>query len=48
MLFRVHLAWAGSELASLVVIDTYSIGSCKSNNHAAMHKHDSPLLLIMQ
>jgi hypothetical protein len=33
MLYRVHLAWAGFELATLVVIGTDCIGSCKSNYH---------------
>jgi hypothetical protein len=32
MLYRVHLAWAGFELTS-VVIGTDYIGSCKSNYH---------------
>jgi hypothetical protein len=31
MLYRVHLAWAGFKLATLVVISTDCIGSCKSN-----------------
>jgi hypothetical protein len=35
-LYRVHLAWAGSELTPLVVIGTYCIGSCKSNYHTIM------------
>ena len=30
MLYQVHLAWAGLELTTLVVIGTDSIGSCKS------------------
>ena len=30
-LFRVHLAWAGFELTTLMVIGTYCIGSYKSN-----------------
>jgi hypothetical protein len=33
MLNRVHLAWAGFELTTLVVLDTAWIGSCKSNYH---------------
>jgi hypothetical protein len=33
MLYRVHLAWAGFELTTLVVIGTDCIDSCKSNNH---------------
>jgi len=31
MLYRVHIAWAGFELTTLVVIGTDYIGSCKSN-----------------
>ena len=34
MLYRVHLAWAGFELTTLVVIGSDCIGSCKSNYHA--------------
>ena len=33
MLYRVHLAWAGFELATLVVKGTDYIGNCKSNYH---------------
>ena len=33
LLYRVHLAWAGFELSTLVVIFTDCIGSCKSNYH---------------
>ena len=33
MLYRVHLAWAGFELTTLVVIGTDYLGSCKFNNH---------------
>ena len=33
MLYRVHLAWAGFQLTTLVVIGTDFIGSCKSNYH---------------
>ena len=33
MLYRVHLAWAGFKLTTLVVIGTDSIDSYKSNNH---------------
>ena len=35
MLYRVHLAWAGFELTTLVVMDTDCIGSCKSNYYTA-------------
>ena len=33
MLYRVHFAWAGFELITLVVMGTDCIGSCKSNYH---------------
>ena len=33
ILYRVHLAGAGFERATLVVISTYCMGSCKSNYH---------------
>jgi hypothetical protein len=33
ILYRVHPAWVGFELTTLVVIDTDCIGSCKSNYH---------------
>ena len=33
MLYWVHLAWAGFEITSSVVIGTDCIGSCKSNYH---------------
>ena len=33
MLYRVHLALAGFELTTLVVLGTDCIGSCKSNYH---------------
>jgi len=33
MLYRVHIAWVGFELTTLVVIGTDCIGSCKSNFH---------------
>jgi hypothetical protein len=33
LLYRVHLAWAGFELTTLVVIVTDCTGSCKSNYH---------------
>jgi hypothetical protein len=33
ILYRVHLAWTGFELATLVVIGTDYTGSCKSNYH---------------
>ena len=34
ILYRVHLAWEGFELTTLVVIGTDCIGSHKSNYHA--------------
>ena len=42
MLYRVHLAWAGFELTTLVVIGTDCIGSCKYDHR---HDHDSPIKL---
>jgi len=33
MLYRVHFAWVGFELITLVAIGTDCIGSCKSNSH---------------
>jgi hypothetical protein len=36
MLYRVHLAWAGFELTTLVVIGTDCTGSWKSNYHTIM------------
>ena len=41
MLHRVHLAWAGFELTTLMVIGTDCIGSCKSNyqyTHSSLEK----------
>jgi hypothetical protein len=36
MLYRIHLAWTGFELTTLVVIGTDCIGSYKSNYHAGV------------
>ena len=36
LLFRVHLAWAGFEVTTLVVIGTDCTGSCKSNYHTCV------------
>ena len=36
MLYRVHLAWTGFELTTLVVVVTDYTGSCKSNYHTIM------------
>ena len=33
MLYRVHLAWGGFKLITLVVVGSDCIGSCKSNYH---------------
>jgi hypothetical protein len=33
LLYRVHLAWAGYELTTLVVLGTDCTGSCKTNYH---------------
>jgi hypothetical protein len=52
MVYRVHLAWAGFELTTLVVIGTDFIGSCKSNYHAITtttnktDRHDIPEILL--
>ena len=39
MIYRVHLAWAGSELTTLVVIGTDCTGSYKSNYHTITGCH---------
>jgi hypothetical protein len=36
MLYRLHLAWAGFELTTLVVTDTDCTDSCKSTDHMIM------------
>ena len=41
MLYRVHLAWAGFKLTTLVLIGTDCIGSYKSNYNYD-HYHDGP------
>ena len=43
MLYRVHIAWAGFELTTLVVISTDYIGSYKSNYHM-INDHEDPAL----
>jgi hypothetical protein len=35
-MYRVHLAWVGFELTTLVMIGTDCIDSCKSNLHMIM------------
>ena len=40
MLYRVHLAWAGFEHTTLVVMGADCIGSYKSNYHE--HDQDAP------
>ena len=47
MLYRVHLAWAGLELTTLVVISPDCRGSCKSNYHTIMTK-TAPHMVINQ
>jgi len=47
MLYRVHLAWAGFELTTLVMIGTDCIGSCKFNYHAITTK-TSPFAIKFQ
>ena len=44
MLYRVHLAWAGFELTTLVMIDTDYIRSYKSNYHM-INTTTAPLLI---
>ena len=51
MLYRVHFAWAGFELTTLVVIGTDCIGNYKSNYHTittttATIEHDEYNLLL--
>jgi len=41
MLYRGHLAWAGFELTTIVLIGSDCTGSCKSNFHTIMI-HDGP------
>ena len=43
MLYRVHIAWAGFELTTLVVISTDYIGSYISNYHM-INDHEDPAL----
>jgi hypothetical protein len=43
MLYRVHIAWAGFKLTTLVVISTDYIGSYKSNYHM-INDHEDPAL----
>jgi hypothetical protein len=45
-LYWVHPAWVGFELATLVVIGTDYIGSCKSNYHNIMTMM-APLLILV-
>jgi hypothetical protein len=50
ILYRVHIAWAGFELTTLVVICTDCIDSCKSNHStitATMAPTDMELLSEM-
>ena len=42
MLYRVHLAWAGFELTTLVVIGTDCLGSYKSNYIFVPNDQDGP------
>ena len=46
MLYQVHLAWAGFQLTTLVVIGTDCTGSCKSNNHT-ITTTTAPLFFLM-
>jgi hypothetical protein len=45
MLFRVHLAWTGFELTTLVVIGTDCKGSYKSNYHT-IPAMTAPILIL--
>jgi hypothetical protein len=45
MLYRVHLAWVGFEVTTLVVICTDCMGSCKCNYHT-ITTHDFPRFLF--
>jgi hypothetical protein len=50
-LYRVHLAWAGFEFTTLVVIYTDCIGSCKSYYHTitttTAPKYQISLIIIL-
>ena len=48
MLYRVHLAWTGFELTTLVVIGTDCIGSCKSSYHTITNTKAPELEKAMQ
>ena len=43
-LYRVHLAWVGFELKTIMVIGTDCTGSCKSNYHTIMTTTARPLV----
>jgi len=47
MMYRVHLACAGSEFTTLVVIGTDCIGSFKSNNHHPRQRRLRHLIRIL-
>ena len=47
MLYRVHLAWAGFELTTLVVIGTDCTCSCKSN-YQTDHDHGGPNYVLSE
>jgi len=46
MLYQVHLAWAGFELTTLVVIETDCIDICKSNYHMITSTTDTILCSV--
>ena len=46
MLYQLHIAWAGFELTTLVVLSTNCIGSCKSNYYTITTAPDSSLYLF--
>jgi hypothetical protein len=44
-MYKVHLAWVGFELRTLMVIGTDCIGSCKSNYHTTNHMNKSGIFI---
>jgi hypothetical protein len=46
MLYRVHLAWLGFELTTLVVRDTECRDSCKSNYHAITTSYHCSTIIL--
>jgi len=48
MLYRVHLAWAGFELVTLVVIGTDCTGSCRSNYQRSRRRRSFSTIRLMK